>query len=243
MSTSKERLRFEINQSNKIAILSGAGVSTPSGVRDFRGTNGLYTENFFGLSPEKILSNRFFNTYRDMFYTYFLEYMSIPDDLKPNSIHLYTKQLADEGKLIGVVTQNIDGLYQKAGLSGDCLVEIHGNGTRWVCTKCKKETAFEDARFVEKTGNYLSSCHNFIIRPDIVLYDEQFKLSDVKRMDAMYDEADLLIVMGTRLDIVAHLDRVKSFQGKIILVNMDAVDLGVRIWDNIFIGNIESIFC
>lgn len=231
-----------IKNSTKIAILSGAGVSTSSGIRDFRGENGLYTEKVFGLDPEKILSRRFFDTYRDLFYKYYVHHMSIPDGVEPNTIHLLTKRLADENKLVGVVTQNIDGLYQKTGLPEELLVEIHGNGTRWICTKCKQPTLLSEARLNGRTGNYLSSCHQFLIRPDIVLYDEEFDAAKVKQMKQIYQDAEVLIVMGTSLNIIPHLESVQKFRGKIILMNHKSINLGTRDWDAAYIGNIEDSF-
>lgn len=239
---SKDNVLKIIEDSNKIAILSGAGVSTPSGMKDFRGKDGLYNKKVYGLNPEQILSKKFFNTYRDLFYKYYIENLSTPNTVEPNEIHLATKRLADSGKLSGVVTQNIDGLYQKAGLPEDKLVEAHGNGSRWVCTKCKKPTEFNESRYNEKTGNYLSACHDFLIRPDIVLYDEVFDIKEVKRADAFYEEATLLIVMGTSLDIIPHAQSVLNFRGKIILLNNQYIELWSRQWDGAYIGSIENIF-
>lgn len=231
-----------INQSNKIAILSGAGVSTTSGIRDFRGKNGLYTEQFFGLNPEQILNVSFFNRYRDLFYRYYVKYMAVSDDVQPNVIHHYTKQLSDDNKLTGVVTQNIDGLYQKSALPSEKLVEIHGNGSRWLCTKCKHPTLFSEARFNKRTGNYLSACHDFIIKPDIILYDECYTPENVKRMKEIYAQSDLLLVMGTKLEIVPQLQSVLSFKGKIALINKEFIPLRSRQWDAQYVGNIEDVF-
>lgn len=231
-----------INQSNKIAVLSGAGVSTLSGIKDFRGTDGLYKTKVYGLTPERILSSYFFTTHRELFYKYYMEHMVVPDTLEPNTIHQYTKQLSDEGKLVGVITQNIDGLYQKTGLPEHKLVEFHGNGNTWVCIKCKKKVSVEDIRYNTKTGNYFSPCHDFIVRPDIVLYDEMFSKESITKADEIYRDAGTLVVMGTLLDIVYHKDKVRTFKGSIILVNDTYVDLGNRQWDAVYLGNIQDVW-
>lgn len=230
-----------INESKKIAILSGAGVSTGSGIRDFRGENGMYKDLVYGLPPEELLSILFFDTYRDLFYQYYVKNMLIPEDIKPNKNHEYAKKLYTGGKLAGVITQNIDGLYQKAGLPNDAVVEIHGNGNRWICIKCKQYCYLEDCRFNEKSGNYLSPCHDFIVRPDIVLYGENFNSDNVKRMNNILEEADLLLVMGTSLQIDYHEQRVANFIGKIALLNNQPVTLQRREWDFQYIGNIEDV--
>lgn len=231
-----------IQNAERIAILSGAGVSTPSGIKDFRSTDGLYSKNIYGLSPEKILSRHFFDTYRDLFYNYYLTHMIIPEDTKPNSIHYTTKQLDVSGKLEGVITQNIDGLYQKAGLSDHKLVEIHGNGSRWICMKCKQPVVFEHITHDTKTGEYFSPCHQFIVKPDIILYDEIFKPDDIRRAAEIYTNADVLLVMGTSLDILLHLNSVRQFKGKIVLINHTYCQLGNREWDAVYLGSISDAF-
>lgn len=168
--------------------------------------------------------------------------MMIPSGIKPNTIHDATRYLNDQGKLTGVITQNIDGLYRKAGISTSKLVEVHGNGNRWICLKCKAEVNLEDMRYNTKSGNYLSPCHDFIVRPDIVLYDEPFKQEDIVRMDEIYANANVLIVMGTSLDIVYHYQQVIDFRGKIALINNQFIALKEREWDVCYIGSIKDAF-
>lgn len=231
-----------IHQSKKITILSGAGVSTLSGLKDFRSENGLYSNKVYGLTPERILSSYFFSTHRHLFYKYYVNHLQTPETTKPNAIHYATKQLDIDNKLVGVVTQNIDGLYQKAGLPNERLVEIHGNGNEWLCIKCKEKLGFKDIVFNSKTGNYFSPCHNFLVRPNIVLYDELFKKQDVLRAEEMYQQSDLLIVMGTSLDIVHHYNSVRNFKHKICLINNEYVDLKDRAWDAVYLGDIQDVF-
>lgn len=246
-------LKELINNHENITIFSGAGVSTLSGIKDFRGDNGLNKEKTFGLSIENILSQHFFNQYRHLFYRYYLEHIVPITDKEPNQIHETTKYLQDIGKLNGVVTQNIDGLYQKAGIKDEKLVEIHGNASKWICTKCKQEIDFSKSRYVEKTGNYLSACHDFIVKPGILLYEESFKKEDVEKMNTLFETSDLLIVMGTELTIIAHTLAIKRFKGTKAFISLNDPaerdsfrflfgQQDVLNWQYKHIGKIEDVF-
>ncbi len=204
-----------IDKANYIVFFGGAGVSTASGIKDFRSKDGLYNMKY-DYPPEKILSHTFFinNTYE--FYKFYKDKLNCLDAL-PNACHLYLSALEKRGKLKAIITQNIDGLHQKA--SSKNVLELHGSIYRNYCMKCHK---FYDAKFIFDSKDIPKcSCGN-IIKPDVVLYEEA--LNDTILNHAIYEisQADLLIVAGTSLTVYPAAGLLQFYQGKdIVLINKD----------------------
>lgn len=234
-------LKSLVDKHDKIAILSGAGVSVESGIPSFRGEGGIYHSEYAGHSPQAILSEHFFKKNKAIFWRFVNEIL-LAGDPSPSSAHLFAKSLMEDGKLTGVLTQNIDGLYQKAGVSP--VVEMHGNAHFGFCEKCKKEFALSSLQ-LNKNDIYLSTCCSRVVKPSIVLYDGTFDNGKVKKYFEIMNEASLLLVMGTSLDVAWHKDNVIEFNGEIALINEDKVELsgwaGERAFDYEFIGKFNEL--
>jgi len=208
-------LRNWISESKKIVFFGGAGVSTESGIPDFRSVDGLYHQKF-DYPPETILSHSFFFSHTDYFYKFYREKMLVTD-IEPNRAHIALARLEQQGKLSAVVTQNIDGLHQKAGSVN--VYELHGSVHRNYCRKCRKFYSGED--LLQTTGVPKCACGG-IIKPDVVLYEES--LDDACIMGAIQAiaEADLLIVGGTSLTVYPAAGLIRYYQGdRLVLINRD----------------------
>lgn len=208
-------LKKWIEESNAIVFFGGAGVSTESGIPDFRSKDGLYNQKY-DYPPEEILSHSFFLNHMEEFYQFYKEKMNCLS-YEPNITHFKLKALEDEGKLKAIVTQNIDGLHTKAGSKN--VFELHGSVYRNYCMKCQK---FFEASFVfSEKGIPKCSCGG-IIKPDVVLYeeglDEEILMSSIESIQ----KADLLIVGGTSLSVYPASGLIKYFQGKhLVLINKE----------------------
>ena len=211
-----EILRKYISECNNIVFFGGAGVSTESGIPDFRSKDGLYNQKY-KYPPEEILSHTFFIRNTEEFYKFYKEKMN---SLKyePNITHIKLSQLEKQGKLKAVITQNIDGLHQKAGNKN--VLELHGSILRNYCMNCNK---FYDAEFIfNEEGIPKCSCGG-IIKPDVVLYEEM--LDDVILSDSInaIKNADLMIVAGTSLTVSPASGLVNFYKGnKLVLINKDS---------------------
>ena len=208
-------LRSWIAESKKIVFFGGAGVSTESGIPDFRSVDGLYHQKF-DYPPETILSHTFFFSHTDYFYKFYREKMLVTD-IEPNRAHIALARLEQQGKLSAVVTQNIDGLHQKAGSVN--VYELHGSVHRNYCRKCRKFYSGED--LLQTTGVPKCTCGG-TIKPDVVLYEES--LDDACIMGAIRTiaEADLLIVGGTSLTVYPAAGLIRYYQGdRLVLINRD----------------------
>lgn len=216
-----KELKFKqiVEQSNNIVFFGGAGVSTESGIPDFRSKDGLYNQKY-KYPPELILSHTFFMNNTKEFYEFYREKMN---SLKyePNITHVKLAELEKAGKLKTVVTQNIDGLHQKAG--SKTVYELHGSVLRNYCMKCNK---FYDAQYVfESEGIPTCSCGG-IIKPDVVLYEEGLDDETVKNSIIAIQNADLLIVGGTSLTVYPASSLINYFKGKyLVLINRDTTPL------------------
>ncbi len=205
-----------LKKAKKIVFFGGAGVSTGSGIPDFRGTGGLYTEvHHYDAPPEEILSGRYLRKYPQKFYEYYKNEMLYPN-AKPNDAHLALAKLEQMGKLTAVITQNIDGLHQMAGSQN--VIELHGSVLRNYCVSCGEKyplsfvTAAEDVPRCEKCGG--------IVRPDVVLYGEGLIQKDIIRAAQLIADADLLIVGGTSLTVYPAAGLVRYFNGdKFVILN------------------------
>ncbi len=211
-----EKLKKLVEESNNILFFGGAGVSTESGIPDFRSKDGLYNQKY-KYSPEVILSHSFFLNNTKDFYDFYREKMN---SLKyePNITHRKLAELEEKGKLKAVITQNIDGLHQKAGSKK--VLELHGSVLRNYCMKCNK---FYDAKYVFE-GKDIPKCKcGGIIKPDVVLYQEPLDYDVFEEAVKKISNADLLIVAGTSLTVNPACSLIQYFNGKnLVLINRDA---------------------
>ena len=209
-----EKLRGMIKNSDKIVFFGGAGVSTESGIPDFRSVDGLYNQQW-DYPPETILSHSFFMKKTEEFYRFYRAKMLCPN-AKPNAAHLKLAQLEREGKLTAVVTQNIDGLHQAAGSKK--VYELHGSVLRNYCMKCGK---FHSVEFImNSTGVPTCECGG-VVKPDVVLYEEGLDDSVVNGAVNAIAEADTLIIAGTSLNVYPAAGLVRYFRGNnFVIINM-----------------------
>lgn len=204
-----------INESSNIVFFGGAGVSTESGIPDFRSVDGLYNQRF-EYPPEEILSHTFFVNHTEYFYDFYREKM-LALDARPNDAHIKLAQLEKSGKLSAVVTQNIDGLHQMAGSKN--VYELHGSVHRNYCMSCHK---FYDAEYI-KNSEGIARCEcSGIIKPDVVLYEEGLNDDVVSGAINAIANADCLIVAGTSLNVYPAAGFIRYFNGKyFVLINRD----------------------
>ena len=215
MEKSKE-LKEIIKNSKKICVFTGAGISCPSGIPDFRSADGLYNQKSgYNYSPEEIISHSFFVRNPDLFYDFYKSKMLYPN-AQPNKAHRYFADLEKQGKDVSVVTQNIDGLHQKAGSSK--VFELHGSVARNYCTKCKKSYSLE---YIANSQS-IPRCteDKAIIKPDVVLYEEPLDGDVIEGAINAIMNADTLIVIGTSLVVYPAASFIRYYKGKnMILIN------------------------
>jgi NAD-dependent deacetylase len=210
-----ETLKKWVAESKRIVFLGGAGVSTESGIPDFRGVDGLYKQKF-DYPPETIISHDFFLQNPAYFFRFYREKM-MPIGYEPNITHRKLAQWEADGKLLAVVTQNIDGLHQKAGSKRVC--ELHGTLLRNYCLQCGKVYPAEFVKDCE--GVPKCSCGG-TVRPDIVMYQERLDPEVVENSIAAIERADLLIVGGTSLTVYPAAGLIDYYQGdRLVLINRD----------------------
>lgn len=207
------KLKEAINKANKIVIFSGAGLSTNSGIPDFRSADGIYNAKLKSkFSPEEIISHSFFVKHPDDFYEFYFDKM-VYKDAKPNSAHIYFSKLEKE-KDVTVVTQNIDGLHQLAGSKN--VIELHGSVMRNYCQKCNRFYGLDE---LKTKGIPYCQCGG-IIKPDVVLYEESLNENDINRALEAISNADLMIVVGTSLVVYPAAGFVRYFRGdNLVLLN------------------------
>ena len=231
-----ETLKQWVKESDNIVFFGGAGVSTESGIPDFRSVDGLYNQTY-DYPPEQILSHTFFMRKTDEFYRFYRDKMLI-DGAKPNAAHLKLAELEAAGKLKAVVTQNIDGLHQDAGSKN--VLELHGSVLRNYCMKCHK---FFDVDYVKKTTG-IPTCDacGGTIKPDVVLYEEGL---DMDTMDAAVNaikNADVLIIGGTSLVVYPAAGLIDYYRGnKLVLVNKSQTGMDSRA-DLVIYDSIGKVF-
>ena len=208
-------LKKWIEESNRIVFFGGAGVSTESGIPDFRSVDGLYNQKFDFL-PEEIISHGFFVKHPEEFFRFYKEKM-LPLGFEPNITHRVLARWEEEGKLSAVVTQNIDGLHQKAGSKR--VYELHGSVLRNYCRKCNK---FHSAEFIKESDGVPRCECGGIVKPDVVLYGEGLDQNTMERAILAIHKADLLIVAGTSLTVYPAAGLVRVYRGKrLVLINRD----------------------
>lgn len=202
-----------VENSRNIVFFGGAGVSTESGIPDFRSTDGLYNQ-LWDYPPETILSHTFFERHTEDFYRFYREKMLFLD-AKPNPAHIRLAQLEEEGKLCGVVTQNIDGLHQAAGSKK--VFELHGSVLRNNCTKCGK--FFPVQHILETEGVPRCECGG-VIKPDVVLYEEALNDDVVSGAVHAIASADTMIIGGTSLNVYPAAGLIRYFRGShLVIIN------------------------
>ena len=215
-----EELQRMVNESTAIVFFGGAGVSTESGIPDFRGTGGLYHQQY-AWPPETILSHSFFVRRPEEFYRFYRDKMLVLN-VQPNRAHLKLAQWEREGKLTGVVTQNIDGLHQAAGSKK--VFELHGSIHRNYCLSCGK---FYGPEFIRDSKDPVPHCScGGVIKPDVVLYEEGLDNDVVSGAVHAIRSADLMIVAGTSLTVYPAAGLLQYFRGKhLVLINRDATPM------------------
>jgi len=208
------KLKEWIAESDNVVFFGGAGVSTESGIPDFRSVDGLYNQKW-KYPPETILSHTFFERYPEEYYRFHREKLVI-DGVKPNRAHLRLAELEREGKLKAVITQNIDGLHHAAGSRE--VLELHGSILRAYCARCRKiypESIINHGEGVPRCG-----CGG-VIRPDIVLYEEQLDQDILYKSVDYIRNADVLIIGGTSLNVYPAAGLINYYRGnKLVLVNL-----------------------
>lgn len=217
-----ETLKRWIAESKNIVFFGGAGVSTESGIPDFRSVDGLYNQKF-DYSPETIISHSFYCRNPEYFFRFYREKM-LPIGYEPNVTHRMLARWEQEGKLSAVVTQNIDGLHQKAGSKR--VYELHGSVLRNYCTHCGK---FHSAEFVRDAAGVPRCSCGGVVKPDVVLYEESLDISTLENSICAIADADLLIVAGTSLTVYPVAGLIDYYRGdRLVLINRDVTPYDSR---------------
>lgn len=235
-----DKFKNVINNSSNIVFFGGAGVSTESNIPDFRSCSGLYNnENEFSYPPEVILSHSFFINHTEEFFKFYKSKM-IFKNATPNLAHNALVRLEQMGKLKTVITQNIDGLHQEAGSKN--VLELHGSIHRNYCTHCGK---FYDLNYILNSNTIVPICEecNSLIKPDVVLYEEELDMTTINKSINYISNADTLIIGGTSLVVYPAAGLIQYFSGKnLILINKDSTpyDNEANIVINDSIGKVLS---
>ena len=217
-----EELQKIIDDSSRIVFFGGAGVSTESGIPDFRSADGIYHQQY-KYSPEQVVSHSFFMQHTEAFYDFYKEKMMILD-AKPNPAHYKLAELEQAGKLTAVVTQNIDGLHQAAGSRN--VYELHGSIHRNYCMECGR---FYDAEYVKKTSGIPRCECGGVIKPDVVLYEEGLDPKTIQGAVEAIAAADTLIIGGTSLVVYPAAGFIDYFGGKhLVVINKSETAKTVR---------------
>ncbi len=211
-----QTLQSWIRDSQNIVFFGGAGVSTESNIPDFRSQDGLYHQSY-QYPPETILSHRFFMQQTEEFFRFYREKM-LYLQAQPNQAHLQLAKWEREGKIKGVITQNIDGLHQKAGSRH--VVELHGSVLRNHCMQCGK--AYTAEEMAQSQGVPRCTCGG-VIKPDVVLYEESLNGADIEEAVRLIENAEVLIVGGTSLAVYPAAGLIDYYRGdRLVLINRDA---------------------
>lgn len=241
MEKNLEKLIEYIKESNNIVFFGGAGVSTESGIPDFRSKDGLYNQHdvqFDKYEPEYLLSRDCLYNNPKVFYEFYRQKMDVRD-IEPNITHKVLAKLEEVGKLKAVVTQNIDGLHQKAGSKN--VYEIHGTTQKNYCAKCGKTY---DANHLFTSTDDIPNCTcRGIIRPAVTLYGEQLPNETVVQAVRAIENADMLIIAGTSLQVMPAASFIYSFTGNhIVVINREPVGVKLGEYDLFFQESMGKIF-
>ena len=230
-----ETLKQWVAQSHNIVFFGGAGVSTESGIPDFRSVDGLYSQKF-DYPPETIISHTFYERKPEYFFRFYREKM-LPLGFEPNITHKVLARWEEEGKLLAVVTQNIDGLHQKAGSKK--VYELHGSVLRTYCTRCGK---FHSAEFIRDAQGIPTCECGGIVKPDVVLYEEGLDQATIEKSVGAIANADLLIVAGTSLTVYPAAGLINYYRGnRLVLINRDETPFDHRA-DLVLHQNLGTVF-
>ena len=230
-----EQLRSWIGESDNIVFFGGAGVSTESGIPDFRSVDGLYSQQY-DYPPETIISHSFYRRNPKEFFRFYKSKMLFPD-AKPNAAHLALARLEQMGKLRAVITQNIDGLHQAAGSKE--VLELHGSVHRNYCSRCGKSYSLEDIMAMD--GVPYCGCGG-TIKPDVVLYEEGLDQGILQKAVSYIRHADILIIGGTSLTVYPAAGLIDYYQGnKLVLINKSVTPMDSRA-DLVISGKIGEVF-
>ena len=215
MNSKLDTLKTWVDEARRIVFFGGAGVSTESGIPDFRSVDGLYNQKF-KYPPETIISHSFFEERPEEFFEFYKEKM-LPLGFEPNVTHKVLARWEREGKLLAVVTQNIDGLHQKAGSKN--VLELHGSVLRNYCVRCHRSYS---AEFVKNSRGVPRCDCGGVVKPDVVLYEESLDQDVMYRAARAISEADLLIVAGTSLTVWPAAGMIRYYRGnRLVLINRD----------------------
>ena len=217
-----EKLSALINNSDKTVFFGGAGVSTESGVKDYRSEDGLYnTVREYGVSPETILSHSFFFSLPDIFYDFYYKYF-LEINVEPNKAHIALAEMEKKDRLSSVITQNIDGLHQKAGSKN--VLELHGTTAVHYCMECGKPYPLDKLKALKGKVPYCEKCGG-LVRPEVVLYEEPLNENVVEKAISEISTAELLIISGTSLAVYPAAMYIRYFRGShIVLINKGETD-------------------
>ena len=228
-------VRAWVQEARRIVFFGGAGVSTESGIPDFRSVDGLYHQKF-DYPPETIISHSFYEARPEYFFQFYREKM-LPLGFEPNITHRVLAKWEQEGKLLAVITQNIDGLHQKAGSKR--VYELHGSVLRNYCTRCGK---FYPAEFVRDARGIPRCTCGGIVKPDVVLYEESLNEDTLAGAISALRQAELLIVGGTSLTVYPAAGLLGYYRGhRLVLINRDATPYDEEA-DLVFHDSLGSIF-
>jgi len=218
MTENARKLKELVDSSENIVFFGGAGVSTESGIPDFRSTDGLYHQQY-DYPPETILSHTFYESKPEEFFRFYRAKLLAPD-AKPNAAHVKLAELERRGKLKAIVTQNIDGLHQAAGSRE--VLELHGSVHRNYCERCGKFQDFDFMLYSEGVPR-CTACGGRV-KPDVVLYEEGLDMETMERAVRFISEADMLIIGGTSLNVYPAAGLIRYYRGhKLVLINKSAV--------------------
>lgn len=237
-----EKLQRFIDESDRIVFFGGAGVSTESGVSDFRSKDGLYNQHdirFEDYEPEYLLSHGCLEDYPDVFFEYYRQKMDARE-VEPNVTHQFLVKLEEKGKLSSILTQNIDGLHQKAGSKKVC--ELHGTTLRNYCMKCKNEYSPD---YIFESNDLIPLCEcGGVIRPAVTLYEEELPAGAFNFAIEQIRSADMLIIAGTSLRVYPAASFVRYFGGDhIVVINREEVGVSLHPEDDMFIcGSLGEVF-
>lgn len=232
-----EKLMNLIKKNDNIVFFGGAGVSTASNIPDFRSTDGLFNQEVSHISPEEILSHNYFIHHTAEFYKYYRNHV-IHHDAKPNMAHQVLSELETMGKLKTVITQNIDGLHQKAGSKN--VIELHGSVYRNRCMECHR--AYSIHKIISSKGIPKCDVCNGVIKPEITLYQESLPVGVIEESIQAIREANLLIVGGTSLSVYPAAGLIDYFYGEaIVLINQGSTGYD-SIVDYLIKVRIEEVF-
>lgn len=215
-----ETLKQWMKEASNVVFFGGAGVSTESGIKDFRSVDGLYHMKF-KYPPETMLSHSFFESHTEEFYDFYRNQLMPPEDAAPNAAHLYLARLEQEGKLRAVVTQNVDGLHEKAGSKK--VYNLHGSIYQNRCLRCgKRFDGLEGARFIKEAQGIPRCQCGGVVKPDVVLYEEGLDQDTLEGAILAISQADVLIVGGTSLTVYPAAGLIRYYRGnRLVLINRD----------------------